>query len=139
MSKEEKKKSGVGKFVLGAAVGAGLGLLFAPRKGSETRKLLKDKMDDLVKKVKNIDADEVREMIEDKIEEIKYELSERDKEKVLAVAKEKGNQIKEKANELVELAVEKGTPVVQKAADDVRTQAIKVVKEVLNKLEKKGK
>ena len=66
MSKEEKKKSGVGKFVLGAAVGAGLGLLFAPRKGSETRKLLKDKMDDLVKKVKNIDADEVREMIEDK-------------------------------------------------------------------------
>ncbi len=139
MSKEEKKKSGVGKFVLGAAVGAGLGLLFAPRKGSETRKLLKDKMDDLVKKVKNIDADEVREMIEDKIEEIKYELSELDKEKVLAVAKEKGNQIKEKANELVELAVEKGTPVVQKAADDVRTQAIKVVKEVLNKLEKKGK
>ena len=37
MSKENKK-SGLGKFVLGAAIGAGLGILFAPKKGSETRK-----------------------------------------------------------------------------------------------------
>lgn len=139
MSKEEKKKSGLGKFVLGAAVGAGLGLLFAPRKGSETRQLLKEKMDDLVAKAKNIDMDEVKIAIEDKIEEIKYELADLDREKVVSIAKEKGKQIKEKANELFDLAVEKGTPVLQKAADEVREQAIKAVKEILKKLEKTEK
>lgn len=138
MSKEEKTKSsnGAGKFILGAALGAGLGMLFAPRKGSETRKLLKDKMDDLVNKVRDIDYEDVKIAIEDKIEEIKYELSNLDKEKVLKIAKEKGNEIKDKANELVQLAVDKGTPILESAAEEVRKQAVKVVKEVLNKLEK---
>lgn len=131
-----KKKSGLGKFVAGAAVGAGLGLLFAPKKGSETRKDLKNKIDELISKVRDIDADDVKEMIEDKIEEIKMELSDLDGEKVLKIAKEKGKAIKNKAQELVDLAVEKGTPVLENAAKEVREKAIMVVKEVLNKLEK---
>ena len=36
MNKE--KKSGLGKFIAGAAIGAGLGILFAPRKFSRLRK-----------------------------------------------------------------------------------------------------
>ena len=54
------KKRGIGKFIAGAAVGAGLGLLFAPKSGSETRKELKAKLDDLVNQIKNIDIDEVK-------------------------------------------------------------------------------
>ena len=46
------KKKGCGKFVLGAALGAGLGVLFAPKAGSETRKELKAKIDDLLAKLK---------------------------------------------------------------------------------------
>ena len=37
------KKGGFGKFVCGAAIGAGLGLLFAPKSGKETREDLKKK------------------------------------------------------------------------------------------------
>ena len=37
------KKSNAGKFVLGAAVGAALGLLFAPKSGKETRRAIKEK------------------------------------------------------------------------------------------------
>ena len=43
------------------------------------------------------------------------------------------------AEELVEYAVEKGTPVLEKTADSVRQKAIEVTKEVLNKLEKESK
>ena len=76
MSKKEKavtgkKKNGVGNFILGALVGAGLGILFAPKSGSETRKELKEKMEELLNKAKEIDLEEVKENLSLKIEEIK--------------------------------------------------------------------
>ena len=135
-NKENKKKSGLGKFVLGASVGAALGVLFAPKKGSETRKELKQKMDELIEKLKNVDAKEV---IEVKIFEIKTELEDLDKEKVLKIAKKKANDIKNMAEELVDYAVEKGTPVLEDAAVAVREKAIQVTREVLAKLEGKEK
>ena len=138
MSKE-KKCSGLGKFALGAAIGAGLGILFAPKKGSETREDLKKKINELLAKVKEIDAEDVKEAIETKIAEIKDELEDLDKEKALKIAKKKAADIKEKSEELVNIAVEKGTPVLQKAADEVRQKAIVVVKEVLKRLEKEEK
>ena len=142
MSKKEKKvkkNSGLGKFALGALVGAGLGILFAPKSGKETRAELKEKMSDLVKKAKEIDIEEVKDNISNKIDEIKAELSDLDKEKVLKIAKKKGNDIKEKCEDLVVYAKEKGTPILEKAADEVREKAIDVVKDVLEKLENADK
>ena len=49
------KNKGFKKFVLGAAIGAGLGVLFAPKKGSETRAILKNKFDELMIEIKKID------------------------------------------------------------------------------------
>ena len=134
-----EKKFGLGKFVAGAAVGAGLGLLFAPKKGSETRKDLKKKMDNLVDQVKNLDMDDVKKEFNNKVEDIKAGLADLDKEKVLNIAKEKGTELKDKAEELVELAKEKGTPVLKKTAEDVKDSVSKVYKEALKKLEKKEK
>lgn len=143
MSKEknvkDKKKSGAGKFVLGALVGAGLGVLFAPKSGSETRRELKGKMNELLNKAKEIDLDEVKENITLKVEEIKEELNDLDKEKVLKIAKKKGNDIKNKCEELVELAKKKGTPILENAANEVREKTIDAVKEILEKLEESDK
>ena len=130
------RKGGFGKFLAGAAVGAALGIMFAPKKGSETRKELKEKIDDLISKAKEVDVDEVKENISLKIEEIKMELADLDKEKVLKIAKKKAKQIQDMAEELVSYAVEKGTPILEKSANAVREKAIEVTKEVLTKLEK---
>ena len=146
MSKE-KKNLGIGKFIAGEAVGAGLGILFAPRKGSDTRAALKAKMNELVAQIKNIDMEDVKEEFNKKVEEIKAGLADLDKEKVLEIAKEKALQLKDKAQELVDLAIDKaqkwvdlaidkGTPVLRDAAEEVRIKAIDVTKEVLKKLEK---
>lgn len=133
MSKD--KKSGLGKFIAGAAVGAGLGILFAPKKGSETRRDLKNKLDELIGKAKEIDVDDIKEEFFKKVDEVKKELEDLDKEKVLKIAKKKGEELKQKSEELLLLAKEKGTPILENIASDIREKAIFVVKEVLEKLE----
>ena len=136
MSKENKKKKGLGKFILGAGIGAALGVLFAPKSGKETRKDLKNKLDELVEKVKGIDKEELVNEIKNKIEEIKEELLDLDKETVMEIAKEKALEIKIKSEELYEIAKEKATPVIEEAANEVRKKALAVVKDIEKKLSK---
>ena len=68
------KKSGFGKLLLGLGAGVGLGLLFAPKKGSETREDLKNKFNELLQKVKEIDVQEVKCDFEKKINKLEKEL-----------------------------------------------------------------
>ena len=131
------KKSGMGKFLAGLGIGAGLGILFAPKSGKETRKELKKKMDNFIVALKDIDINEVKDEFLNKLDEIKNELEDLDKEKVIKIAQEKAEILKTKANELVELAKEKGTPILEGAANDVRLKAISLTKDVLRKLENK--
>ena len=56
-------KKGTGKFIVGGVLGAGLALLFAPKKGEELRGDLKNKIDDLINKAKETDVEEVKENI----------------------------------------------------------------------------
>ena len=77
---EPEGSSPVGWFVLGAAIGAGLALLFAPGSGEETRRKLgrqakrlkgkaEDAFDDLTE-----GFDSFRESVEDKVEDVKTEV-----------------------------------------------------------------
>ena len=127
-----KKK--VGTLIGGLALGAGLGVLFAPKKGSDTRKDLKKKIDELVEKAKNTDLDDVKEYIVTKTEEIENALKDLDKEKVLKIAKAK--DIEKSVKDLVNYAKKKGTPVLEEAAESLRQKAVEVTKGVLEKLEK---
>ena len=128
-------KKGAGKFIVGAGLGAGLALLFTTKKGNELREDLKKKMDDLIIKAKDIDLEEVSEDFSKKVKELENEIKDLDKEKILRIAKEKSEVLKEKTEDLLVLAKEKGTPVLQGIAKDVKKSTALVIREVLKKLE----
>ena len=130
-----RRSCGLFKFIAGIGIGVGAGMLLAPKSGEELRRDLMNKIDELIKKAKEIDVKEVSEDLKKKLNDLKAEIEELDKEKVLEIAKKKGEELKVKANELFELAKEKGTPVIEKAANEVREKAILVTKDVLKKLE----
>lgn len=133
------KRSGLGKFIAGVAIGTGIGVLFAPKKGSETRAELKVKLNDLVEKAKGLNKEDVKKYIEDKVEDIKKSLDELDKEKVLSYAKEKAKLINKKTEELVKYVIEKGTPVMEKTATAIKQKASDVTKDVIKRLSKEDK
>lgn len=125
----------ISNLFLGAAIGASLGILFAPKKGSQTRRDLKNKMLDLVDDAKDLSIRDVSEIIEEKINEIRHDLNDLDKEKVLKIAKTKSDEIKTKCEDLVNLAIDKGTPVLKDAAIEVRDKTIDVMQDMIKKLE----
>ena len=128
-------KRSLSNLFIGAMIGASLGILFAPKKGSQTRKDLKNKMLDLIDNAKELSISDVSSMVEDKITEIRHDLNDLDKEKVLAIAKEKSNNIKLKCEDLVNMAIDKGTPVLKDAALEVRDKTVVVMRDIIKKLE----
>ena len=130
-----KKNSGLGKFLVGAAVGAGLGVLFAPKSGKETRADIKKKIDEIIEQAKQLKAEDVKEMIVKKVNELQEQLKDLDKEKVLKVAKQKAKKIQKKAEELYKLAVEKGTPVLEKTTRELKEATAEALKKIVAKLE----
>jgi gas vesicle protein len=124
-----------GKFLFGALLGTGLGMLFAPRKGSETRRELGVKLNAFVKDLQEIDLEEVKTNVEAKIAEIQKSLKELDKETVFKVAKEKTEELKVAAGDLFEMVKDVANPVLEDAAKAIKASLTDVTKEVLKKLE----
>lgn len=130
-----KKKS----FLLGAGVGLGLGLLFAPKSGKETREDLAKMISDLYEKAKQIDVEEVKNAIIVKTKELENTLKDLDKETAKQLIIDKSREVKIKAQELVDLAVEKGTPIVEKTAKKVKSKTAELLKNTAEKLEEPKK
>lgn len=127
------------KFALGALIGAGIGMLFAPKTGKETRKLLTEKATVIFGQLKEVDVEDLKTNIESKFYEIKKDLMGLEKEKVAEIAKEKGESLKLKAEELTELAKKSGKPLLEDATKAVKAAVVDVAKEVVSRLENKDK
>lgn len=125
------------KFLTGLGIGAALGVLFAPKKGSETRKDLKKMIDELLIKVNETDLGEVKEVFLEKVANIKKDLENIDSEEVLKTAQKKGEELMAKADELIKLAIKKGTPMAKDIAEDLKNNVIIIIEKTLKKLKEK--
>ena len=84
---EERAEGFLGGFLFGALIGLTLGILYAPRPGEETRKLVKDKGIEITEKVKE-KGEEIKETFESKAQEIKEKGKEFLKKKDLEIQEE---------------------------------------------------
>lgn len=124
-------------FLTGTLVGAGLGILLAPKEGSETRNDLKKSFSLLVDTIKNVDVEETKANLLNKVKEIREELSSIDENTVKKEATEKLSIIEEKCDDLIQVAKENTAPVVERAALEVKENAKNLVSEFLEEIEEK--
>lgn len=100
MSEEKSIPAGtvLASFMAGAAIGAGLALLFAPKSGAEMRETIADFAEDAVDKIKEY-TKEAQEKIKTAVEEGKESFTE--KKSVLTSAIEAGREAMQKEKERV--------------------------------------
>lgn len=89
-----------GKFLAGVGIGTLVGMLLAPKKGSELRQDLKDKSQELYDKAQNMTKEDVESLINNTIEEIKIAIDEFDVEEFKETTATKLNQVKDKLENL---------------------------------------
>jgi len=121
----------LGKFIAGVGIGAVIGMLCAPKKGSELRGELKEKSQDLYDKAQNMTKDDVESLINNTIEEIKLAIDEFDVDEFKDTAGEKLEQLATSVKSSDEYASFKES--VAKVSDEVTTK----FKEIKTKVQDK--
>ena len=89
-----------GKFIAGIGIGTIVGMLFAPKKGSELREDLKEKSQELYDKAQNITKEDVETLVNNTIEEIKLAIDEFDMEEFKDTTSTKLSEVKGELEEL---------------------------------------
>lgn len=113
---ENEHHAGMGTFILGGLIGAALGILFAPRKGNETRRKLKDwageKYHEGKEKVMH-HAHEIKDEVMEGAGQLKNHLAEH------------GRELKDRAGELKDHVMSRAESMKNKMEDEDKTSAHK--------------
>lgn len=112
-------KSGLGKFIIGACIGVGIGLLVASKPGKETREDIKNKFKELEEKFRELDLSELKDGALEKLDSLKMKISNLDSDKVADFTKEKISDIKTGLADLAKSVKKKSAPVIKKIVDDI--------------------
>lgn len=114
----------VGKFIVGLGIGTALGLLFAPKKGSELREELQEKGKKAYDDAKNMTKEDVQEIVSDSIDSVKKTIDEFDLDEFTASTAKKLEEAKDKLEEVAKSIQE----------TDEYGQVVDVVKKVSNEV-----
>lgn len=115
-------KSGLGKFIIGACIGVGIGLLVASKPGKETREDIKKKFKELEDKFRELDLTELKDGAIEKLDALKHKISNLDSDQVADFTKEKISDIKNGLVELTKSVKRKSVPVIKRIVDDISSK-----------------
>lgn len=115
-------KSGLGKFIIGACIGVGIGLLVASKPGKETREDIKKKFKELEDKFRELDLTELKDGAIEKLDALKHKISNLDSDQVADFTKEKISDIKNGLVELTKSVKRKSVPVIKRIVDDIASK-----------------
>ena len=90
----------IGKFIAGVGIGTVVGMLLAPKKGSELRQDLKDKSQELYDKAQNMTKEDIETLVNNTIEEIKQAIEEFDLDEFKEATGAKLSNLKDKLEQL---------------------------------------
>lgn len=90
----------IGKFIAGVGIGTVIGMLLAPKKGSELRQNLKDKSQELYDKAQNMTKEDIESLVNNTIDEIKQVIEEFDLDEFKEATGAKLSNLKDKLEQL---------------------------------------
>lgn len=119
----------VGRFIAGIGIGTVIGMLLAPKKGSELRDDLKEKSQELYDKAQNMTKEDFEDLINNTIEDIKLAIDEFDVEEFKESTGTKLTEVKAKLEQLANSV---------KSSDEYanfKASVVKVGSDLTNKLD----
>ena len=120
----------------GIVLGGTLGVLFAPRKGSETREKIKLTFVNLKNKVSKIEEEDVRYYIEKKLNGIDDDIEVLEGTLEFKKAKRQAEKVIKKINKLIDYTTKKGYEEFEDLITDLKEKASEISEEILTNLEK---